>query len=64
MKYFFSTQKHEVTSDELIFMIVPHIVRGPASDGNTDPIDTGTENGVQIREVSAPPAQPTAGPHN
>ncbi len=63
MKYFFSTQKHEVTSDELIFMIVPHIVRAPASDGNTEPIDTGTENGVQIREVSVPPAQPLAGPH-
>lgn len=63
MKYFFSTQKHEVISDELIFMIVPHIVRAPASDGNTDPIDTGTENGVQIREVTAPPAQPMAEPH-
>jgi general secretion pathway protein D len=63
MKYFFSTQKHEVTSDELIFMIVPHIVRAPASDGNTGPIDTGTENGVQIHEVSAPPTQPIAGPH-
>jgi general secretion pathway protein D len=63
MKYFFSTQKHEVTSDELIFMIVPHIVRAPASDGNTGPIDTGTENGVQIHEVSAPPTQTIAGPH-
>jgi general secretion pathway protein D len=64
MKYFFSTQKHEVTSDELIFMIVPHIVRGPASEDDEGPIDTGTENGVQIRQVSAPPAQPTAGPHH
>jgi general secretion pathway protein D len=63
MKYFFSTQKHEVTSDELIFMIVPHIVRAPASDGDTGPIDTGTETGVQIREISTLPAQPSPRAH-
>lgn len=61
MKYFFSTQKHEVISDELIFMIVPHIVRAPASEGDVGPIDTGTENGVQLREISAPSVQPING---
>jgi general secretion pathway protein D len=64
MKYFFSTQKHEVTSDDLIFMIVPHIVRAPASQDNVGPIDTGTENGVQIREIAAPSAQPMVDPRH
>ena len=61
MKYFFSTQEHEVISDELVFMIVPHIVRAPASGGNTGPIDTGTENSVQIHETSAPAVPSAAG---
>jgi general secretion pathway protein D len=57
MKYFFTTQKHEVDDDELVFMIVPHIVRAPGSDTNTErQIDTGTDKAVQIRE--APSSQP------
>jgi general secretion pathway protein D len=62
-KYFFSTQKHEVVSDELVFMIVPHIVRAPAAEDDMGPIDTGTEAGVQVRQVSAPPAQPVVATH-
>jgi general secretion pathway protein D len=54
MKYFFTTQKHEVDDDELVFMIVPHIVRAPGSDTDTErQIDTGTDKAVQIREVPA-----------
>lgn len=52
MKYFFTTQKHEVDDDELVFMIVPHIVRAPESDADTGrQIDTGTDKAIQIREV-------------
>jgi general secretion pathway protein D len=52
MKYFFTTQKHEVDDDELVFMIVPHIVRAPGMDINEGrQIDTGTDKAVQIREV-------------
>jgi general secretion pathway protein D len=54
MKYFFTTQKHEVDDDELVFMIVPHIVRAPGSDASAGgQIDTGTDKAVQIREVPA-----------
>jgi general secretion pathway protein D len=54
MKYFFTTQKHEVDDDELVFMIVPHIIRAPESDPDTTrQIDTGTDKAVQVREVSA-----------
>ena len=54
MKYFFTTQKHEVDDDELVFMIVPHIVRAPGSDTNAGgQIDTGTDKAVQMRETPA-----------
>lgn len=54
MKYFFTTQKHEIDDDELVFMIVPHIVRAPESDSDAGrQIDTGTDKAVQIREAPA-----------
>lgn len=59
MKYFFTTQQHEVTTDELVFMITPHIVRAPQFDDNVQhPIDTGTETAVELRE--APQLQPAS----
>lgn len=61
MKYFFSTQKHEVTTDELIFLITPHVIRAPEFDANVDrEIDTGTENAVQLRlPPQSRPSQPS-----
>jgi general secretion pathway protein D len=53
MKYFFSTQQHEVKSDELVFLITPHVVRAPEFDENVDrQIDTGTETAIQLRQAS------------
>jgi general secretion pathway protein D len=63
-KYFFSTQSHEVTSDELVFLIVPHVVRAPESDVDTTrEIDTGTEGAVQLRETPAMPVLLGSEPH-
>jgi len=63
MKYFFSTQSHEVVNEELIFMIVPHVVRPPATDNDsTREIDTGTELGVQLRKI--PDTRPISAEHN
>jgi len=54
LKYFFTTQQHEEDNDELVFMIVPHIVRAPESDpDSTRQIDTGTDRAVQLREIPA-----------
>lgn len=51
MKYFFSTQQHEVTTDELVFMITPHIIRAPQFDTATErEIDTGTANTFELRD--------------
>lgn len=58
LKYFFSTQSHEVVDDELVFMLVPHVVRAHEGMDDTQQIDTGTSNAVQIREVPAKPVIP------
>ena len=51
MKYFFTTQQHELKTDELVFLITPHLVRAPTFDTNVDrEIDTGTETAIQLRE--------------
>ncbi|MGA7521289.1 MAG: secretin N-terminal domain-containing protein [Acidobacteriaceae bacterium] len=62
LKYFFSTQQHEVKSDELVFLITPHVVRAPAFDDNVErEIDTGTETAIQLREPAA--QVPQSDPH-
>jgi len=54
MKYFFTTQQHEVKSDELIFLITPHVVRAPTFNENVSrEIDTGTEAAIQLRQAPA-----------
>ncbi len=63
VKYFFTTQSHQVTDDELVFMIVPHVVRAsPFDSGSSREIDTGTEQGIQLRPMAPTPAA-TAGHH-
>jgi general secretion pathway protein D len=62
LKYLFSTQQKEVTDDEIVFMLIPHVVRAQMIDPtNTEEIDTGTTNSIELRHVSAnlPPAQST-----
>ncbi len=53
LKYFFSTQQKETTDDEIVFLIVPHVVRaeeiGPQ---DLQQIDTGTTNDIQLRQVA------------
>lgn len=51
MKYLFTTQQHHVTTDELIFLITPHIIRAPQLDPTVErAIDTGTDAVTQLRE--------------
>ena len=43
IKYFFSTQSKEVQQDEIVFLLIPHIVRESVITRlNTRAIDTGT----------------------
>ncbi|MCL2661678.1 MAG: cohesin domain-containing protein, partial [Acidobacteriaceae bacterium] len=54
-KYLFSSQQREKAQDEIVFLLIPHIVRETTLTRlNTRAIDTGTSTAVEIRrEASA-----------
>ncbi len=54
-KFFFSSQSKEVQQDEIVFLLIPHIVRENVyNEGNTRQIDTGTTNSVELRHDDTP----------
>jgi general secretion pathway protein D len=70
LKYVFGQKQHEVIDDEIVFVLIPHVVRGPElSPLNLRRIDTGSGTTIQLRHTSdgeAKPAQgtqPAAQPH-
>ncbi|WP_245536335.1 cohesin domain-containing protein [Terriglobus saanensis] len=53
LKYFFSSQDKKQSSDEIVFLLIPHIVReSPLTDANTRIIDSGTNQGIELRRRS------------
>ena len=62
LKYLFSSEHTDKTENELVFVMVPHIVRGQElSSLNLKPLDVGTANAIQLRKLSiTPPAKPAA----
>jgi general secretion pathway protein D len=63
-RYFFSTENKQRQDNELVFMLLPHIVRAQdVFDSNTRAIDVGTANSISLhRSTAAPVEQPAAGP--
>ena len=57
-KYFFASEQKEVKDNEIVFVLIPHIVRAQdVTASNLKAIDVGTANTFQLRrEASAPPA--------
>ncbi len=54
LKYFFSSRNKEVQKDEIVFLLIPHIVRESVlSRMNTRPIDTGTGQSIELRRNAA-----------
>jgi general secretion pathway protein D len=52
LKFFFASQDREVQTDEIVFLLIPHIVRESVLTRlNTAAIDTGTNNDVQLRQL-------------
>ena len=50
LKYFFSTQSKETQKNEIVFLLIPHIVRESVlSRLNTRAIDTGTGQAMELR---------------
>jgi general secretion pathway protein D len=62
-KYFFSTQSKEVQKDEIVFLLIPHIVRESlVSRLNTRAIDTGTGQAIELRRDTSAEADVTPDP--
>jgi general secretion pathway protein D len=70
LKYIFGVHDHTVSKDDLVILLIPHVVSAPTMNPNDlQPIDTGTSDAFQVRTVSqsqpapqpaqkAPAAQP------
>ncbi len=53
-KFFFSSQNKEVQQDEIVFLLIPHIVRESVlRSENLRAIDTGTSGTVELRKMDA-----------
>jgi general secretion pathway protein D len=60
LKYLFSQTNTEHQENEIVFVVVPHIVRGPeVSKASAEMLDVGTANAIELRRASRP-APPTA----
>lgn len=54
IKYLFSTQQNQLTEDEIVFLMVPHIVRREMiNPENVQEIDSGTFNNVEVRPMAS-----------
>jgi len=60
-RYFFSTESKQRQDNELVFMLIPHIVRAQdVFDSNTRAIDVGTANSISLHRSNAPAADQPA----
>ena len=54
LKYVFGSRDHTITDDEIVFVVVPHIVRSQTLDSvNLRTIDTGVGTSIELRHVPA-----------
>ncbi|MGA8110449.1 MAG: cohesin domain-containing protein [Acidobacteriaceae bacterium] len=53
IKYLFSTQQKEVSDDEIVFLMIPHVVRAEQiNPEDVQEIDTGTGSNIELRQIS------------
>jgi general secretion pathway protein D len=78
LKYLFGSKDHQIMDNELVFLVIPHVVRTQTLDPeNLRTIDTGTGQAVELRYVDAtdpddsssspapaPPVRPTPEAHS
>ena len=63
LKYVFGSKDHTIQKDEIVFVVVPHIVRSPdIQQRNLRMIDTGTEQSIDLRHLDTPAAAPAMKP--
>ncbi len=53
LKYLFSAQNTERRTNEIVFVLIPHIVRSQdVTEANLRPIDVGTANAIELRRAA------------
>jgi general secretion pathway protein D len=65
LRYLFSQDTADHSTNEIVFVLVPHIVRGPdTSRSSEDMLDVGTANALSLRRTNtkAPASAPAAAP--
>jgi len=63
LRYVFGSKSHEVIDDEVVFVLVPHIVRGQdLTPLNLRRIDTGAGQAIDLRRASLNTPKPNAVP--
>jgi general secretion pathway protein D len=63
LKYFFSATNAEKAQTELVFVLIPRIVRGTDLNPlNMKPLDIGTANSIELRRLTTAPVKPTPTP--
>jgi general secretion pathway protein D len=63
LKYLFSQTNTDHSQNEIVFVLIPHIIRGPeGSHAGSDMLDVGTANALVLRRTSAKPATPAGAP--
>lgn len=56
LRYIFGSKSHEVIDDEVVFVLIPHVVRSPdITPLNLRSIDTGAGQGISLRPVEQAP---------
>lgn len=54
LRYIFGSEQREVRDDEIVFLVIPHIVRAEQINPlNTEAVDSGTMNSIEIRRLPA-----------
>ncbi len=62
LRYVFGSKSHEVIDDEVVFVLIPHIVRGQdITPLNLRRIDTGAGTAIDLRHTSLNLPKPNAG---
>ncbi len=63
LKYLFAQDTSDHSTNEIVFVLVPHIIRGPeVSHGTLDMIDVGTANALELRRSNSQAPSPASMP--
>jgi general secretion pathway protein D len=63
LKYLFSSNDKTQNDDEIVFLLIPHVVRAEMLNPlNLRELDTGTGNVIELRHISQDTTQPQAAP--